>query len=131
MLPHFLQQKEIAHNGLTALILTESVDERKTKMNELSGGVIALPGGFGTLEELFEILTWGQLGLHKKPVALLNINGFYDALIAFVNTMVSKGVLKEVNRDMLIVSDTIDDLLDKINNYKVPEVGKWITKETT
>ncbi|RZK84382.1 MAG: TIGR00730 family Rossman fold protein [Pedobacter sp.] len=107
VLPHFLQQKELAHNGLTELILVETMHERKTKMNDLSDGVIALPGGFGTLEELFEILTWGQLGLHKKPVAILNSNGFYNELIAFIDTMVNKGVLKAVNRDMLIVSDTI------------------------
>lgn len=131
VLPHFLQTKEIAHSGLTALILTESMHERKTKMDSLSDGVIALPGGFGTLEELFEILTWGQLGLHKKPVALLNVNGFYDELISFIDTMVYKGLLKAANRDMLLVADNIDALLDMMRNYKAPEVGKWISKETT
>ena len=131
VLPHFLQSKEIAHAGLTELILTESMHERKTKMDSLSDGVIALPGGFGTLEELFEILTWGQLGLHKKPVALLNINGFYDELIAFINTMVDKGVLKGINRDMLLIDTDAHALLDKMRNYKAPEVGKWISKETT
>ncbi|KOS07490.1 LOG family protein YvdD [Flavobacterium akiainvivens] len=131
VLPHFLQTKEIAHNGLTELILVESMHERKTKMNELCDGVIALPGGFGTLEELFEMLTWGQLGLHKKPVGLLNINGFYDELMAFVNTMVDKGLLKPVNRDMLLVDSTIEGLLVKMEAYKAPETGKWISKETT
>lgn len=131
VLPRLLQTKEIAHSGLTELILTESMHERKTKMDSLSDGVIALPGGFGTLEELFEILTWGQLGLHKKPVALLNVNGFYDELISFIDTMVNKGVLKAVNRDMLLVADDVDVLLEMMRNYKAPEVGKWISKETT
>lgn len=131
VLPQFLQTKEIAHAGLTELILTETMHERKTKMNDLSDGVIALPGGFGTLEELFEILTWAQLGLHKKPVALLNVNGFYDELIAFIDTMVSKGLLKAVNRDMLLVDTNADALLDKMRKYKAPEVGKWMSKETT
>jgi uncharacterized protein (TIGR00730 family) len=131
VLPHFLQTKEIAHQHLTELILVETMHERKTKMNELCDGVIALPGGFGTLEEFFEMLTWSQLGLHKKPVAILNINGFYDALIHLVETMVSKGFLKKVNQKMLIESDNITDLLEKMNNYKAPDTGKWITKETT
>jgi uncharacterized protein (TIGR00730 family) len=114
VLPHFLQNKEIAHEGLTELILVETMHERKTKMNDLTDGVIALPGGFGTLEEFFEMLTWAQLGLHKKPIAILNINGFYDELLALVNTMVEKGFLKEVNKNMLLTSDNINDLLDQM-----------------
>lgn len=129
VLPNFLRSKEIAHLGLTELIVVESMHERKTKMNDLCDGVIALPGGFGTLEELFEMVTWAQLGLHKKPIAILNINGFYDSLIQLTEVMVSKGLLKEVNQQMLLVSDNIDDLLDKMNNYKAPTVGKWIEKE--
>ena len=131
VLPHFLQQKEIAHAGLSELILVESMHERKTKMNELCDGVIALPGGFGTLEEFFEMLTWAQLGLHKKPIAILNVNGFYNALVAFIQNMVTKGFLKEINRDMLIVSSDMDELLLLMENYKAPEVGKWINKQTT
>jgi len=130
VLPHFLQQKEIAHAGLSELILVESMHERKTKMNDLCDGVIALPGGFGTLEEFFEMLTWAQLGLHKKPIAILNVNGFYNALVAFIQNMVDNGFLKEINRDMLIVSSDIDELLLLMENYKAPEVGKWINKET-
>nr|WP_315238940.1 TIGR00730 family Rossman fold protein [uncultured Flavobacterium sp.] len=128
VLPNFLRSKEIAHLGLTELILVESMHERKTKMNDLCDGVIALPGGFGTLEELFEMITWAQLGLHKKPIAILNINGFYDYLIQLTEVMVSKGLLKEVNQQMLLVSDDIDDLLNKMNNYTAPTVGKWIDK---
>lgn len=129
VLPNFLRSKEIAHLGLTELILVESMHERKTKMNDLCDGVIALPGGFGTLEELFEMLTWAQLGLHKKPIAILNINGFYDALIELTKVMVKKGLLKDVNQQMLLVSDNIDDLLDQMKNYIPPTVGKWIDKD--
>lgn len=129
VLPHFLQSKEIAHTHLTELILVESMHERKTKMNDLCDGVIVLPGGYGTLEEFFEMITWAQLGLHKKPIAILNINGFYDDLIKMVQTMVDKGFLKQINQEMLLVSDTIDELLEKMRNYKAPTVGKWISKE--
>ena len=131
VLPGFLKDKEIAHEQLTELIMVESMHERKSKMNELCDGVIALPGGYGTLEEFFEMLTWGQLGLHKKPVAILNIDGFYDPLIKLVQTMVDKGFLKPVNQQMLLIGDDIDELIDQMNNYVAPVVGKWIKKETT
>ena len=130
VLPHFLKSKEIAHQHLTELILVDSMHERKTKMNELCDGVIALPGGFGTLEEFFEMLTWAQLGLHKKPIAILNIDGFYNPLNVLIQVMVNKGFLKKVNQQMLLVSDNIDELLDKMKNYVAPTVGKWINKET-
>jgi len=129
VLPHFLQNKEIAHQGLTELILVETMHERKTKMNDLTDGVITLPGGFGTLEEFFEMLTWAQLGLHKKPIGILNINGFYDELLALVETMVKKGFLKVVNQQMLLSSDNIGDLLNKMENYEAPAASKWISKE--
>ena len=130
VLPNFLKSKEIAHEHLTELILVDTMHERKTKMNDLSDGVIGMPGGFGTLEEFFEMLTWAQLGLHKKPIAILNIDGFYDSLNVLVQTMVDKGFLKEVNQKMLLVSDNIDELLEKMKNYVAPSVGKWIDKET-
>ncbi|MRX64717.1 TIGR00730 family Rossman fold protein [Maribacter luteus] len=130
VLPNFLKSKEIAHNGLTELILVDSMHERKTKMNDLCDGVIALPGGFGTLEELFEMLTWGQLGLHKKPIGLLNINGFYNELINFLDNMVHKGLLKDVNRKMVLVGDNIDELLEKMKTYEAPSIEKWITNKT-
>jgi uncharacterized protein (TIGR00730 family) len=129
VLPHFLQSKEIAHQDLTELILVETMHERKTKMNDLCDGVIVLPGGYGTLEEFFEMITWAQLGLHKKPIAILNIDGFYDDLIKLVQTMVDKGFLKQINKEMLLVSDSIDELLEKMRNYQAPTVGKWISKE--
>lgn len=129
VLPHFLQSKEIAHQDLTELILVETMHERKTKMNDLCDGVIVLPGGYGTLEEFFEMITWAQLGLHKKPIAILNINGFYDDLIKLVQNMVDKGFLKQINQEMLLASDSIDKLLEKMKNYRAPSVGKWISKE--
>ncbi|AUP79477.1 LOG family protein [Flavivirga eckloniae] len=129
VLPNFLKEKELAHEGLSELILVDTMHERKTKMNDLCDGVITLPGGFGTLDELFEMLTWGQLGLHNKPIGILNINGYYDALISLLDTMVKNGLLKETNKQMVLVSDNIDDLLNKMKHYKAPDIGKWISKE--
>ena len=130
VLPHFLRSKEIAHEGLTELILVDTMHERKTKMNELSDGVIALPGGFGTLEEFFEMLTWAQLGLHAKPIGTLNVAGFYDSLNILVQHMVDHGFLKAMNQHMLLTSDVIDELLEKMKNYVAPAVKRWIEKDT-
>jgi len=129
VLPTFLKSKEIAHSELTELILVESMHERKTLMHEMSDGVIALPGGFGTMEELFEMLTWSQLGLHKKPIGMLNIDGFYNALISLLDNMVEKGLLKPKNREMLLVDDNIDSLLYQMEQYIAPYVPKWIDEE--
>jgi uncharacterized protein (TIGR00730 family) len=103
--------------------------ERKMKINELSDGVIALAGGFGTLEELFEMLTWAQLGLHKKPVGLLNTNGFYESMVKLIQGMVDAGFLKEINRDMLLVEEDVEKLLVKMQQYEAPEVAKWLTPQ--
>lgn len=129
VLPHFLQEKEIAHSHLTELILVNTMHERKTKMESLCDGVITLPGGFGTMEEFFEMLTWAQLGLHGKPIGILNTDGFYNDLITMTQTMVNKGFLKPVNQQMLLVSDDIETLLQMMHNYQPPTTGKWITKE--
>jgi len=131
VLPRFLQSKEIAHDRLTELILVESMHERKTRMHDMSDGVIALPGGFGTMEELFEMLTWSQLGLHQKPIGILNIDGFYDDLISLLDNMVEKGLLKQKNLEMLLVDDTIDSLLSQMEQYVAPYVPKWIDEEDT
>ncbi len=129
--PAFLSSFEIAHTKLTTLIEVETMHERKLKMHELSDGIIALPGGFGTLEELFEMLTWAQLGLHQKPIGLLNVNGFYDELIAMSNKMVSAGFLKEPNRRMLLVDTTLSGLLAQMNDFKIQASPQWITPERT
>ena len=131
VLPRFLQTKEIAHTELTELILVDTMHERKARIGELCDGVIALPGGYGTMEEFFELLTWGQLGLHQKPVAILNVHGFYDGLITLIDNMVTQGFLKQFNRDMLLVDDNIEKLLTKMEKYKAPPVNKWISRETT
>lgn len=128
VIPEFLVDKELAHNGITELILVKSMHERKYKMNELCDGVIALPGGYGTLDELFEMLTWGQLGLHKKPVALYNIHGYYNTLINLVQHMVSSGFLKESNQKMLLINEDLDALLKEMNEYVAPEVEKWLNR---
>ncbi len=126
VIPEFLKLKEVVHLGLTELITTNNMHERKMKMHELSDGFIALPGGFGTLEELFEIITWAQLGLHKKPIGLLNVNGFYDHLLALLENMVKSGFLKIENYELLLVDDDIDRLLKKMRAYKPAQVPKWL-----
>jgi uncharacterized protein (TIGR00730 family) len=131
IIPTFLSSKEIAHDGLSDLVLVDTMHERKMKMNELCDGVIALPGGFGTLEEFFEMLTWGQLGLHRKPIALYNMHGFYTSLMSLLQNMVDMGFLKQDNFDMVIVGNSAEDLLSRMKNYSPPFVGKWLTEEET
>jgi uncharacterized protein (TIGR00730 family) len=131
VLPGFLKTKEVAHSGLTQLILVDTMHERKLKMHELSEGIIALPGGYGTLEELFEMLTWGQLGLHRKPIGILNIHGFYNELIAMVRKMVQSGFLKEINESMLLISDNAESLLEMMKRYQAPLVETWISRDST
>lgn len=129
VIPTFLERKEVAHRGLTELIQTETMHGRKMKMHELSDASIALPGGFGTMDELLEILTWGQLGLHNYPTGLLNVEGYFDPLCTMLDQMVASGFLKQQNRDMLVVSAEIPELINKMNDYSSGQVEKWITKE--
>ncbi len=117
ILPKFLKSQESAHEMLSELILVDTMHERKHMMNELCDGIIALPGGIGTLEELIEMLTWRQIGLHQKPIGILNINGFYKSLISLFQTMVDNGLMKKENLDKIIISDDIDELLDLMKNY--------------
>ncbi|WP_298903811.1 TIGR00730 family Rossman fold protein [uncultured Psychroserpens sp.] len=117
ILPKFLKSKESAHEMLSELILVDTMHERKSMMNELCDGIIALPGGIGTLEELIEMLTWRQIGLHQKPIGILNINGFYESLISLFQTMVDNGFMKKENLNKIIISDDIDDLLHLMENY--------------
>lgn len=131
VIPEFLKQKEVVHLGLNELITTKNMHQRKLKMHELSDGFIALPGGFGTLEELFEIITWAQLGLHQKPIGLLNCNGFYNDLIMMLEKMTAKGFLKIENLDILIVDDDIESLIKKMTVFKPKSVPKWLKIEST
>ena len=127
VMPQALVDKEIAHTGLSDLRVVGSMHERKALMAELSDGFIALPGGLGTFEELFEVWTWAQLGYHKKPCALLNVAGFYDKLANFLDDVVERGFVKPVHRAMLIVKDEPAALVDAIRAYEPPKVEKWIT----
>lgn len=131
VLPGFLQTKEITHTGLSELIIVESMHERKLKMHELSDGIIALPGGFGTLEELFEMLTWAQLGLHPKPIGLLNAAGYFDHLCSFIKTMANEGFLSSADACRLLVDEDIQKLLRKMSSYKAPEAPKWMNLSRT
>ncbi|MGN5955464.1 TIGR00730 family Rossman fold protein [Sphingobacterium lactis] len=131
VIPKFLNSKEIGHRGITQLLEVDTMHERKAKMNLLCDGVIALPGGFGTMEELFEMLTWGQLGLHQKPMGLLNVDGFYNHLILFIEHMVKSGLLKKENQEMLLFANDIHELIDKMEAYEAPSVPKWLNLEKT
>ncbi len=131
VIPDFLKTKEVVHTGLTNLITTRDMHQRKLKMHDLSDGFIALPGGFGTLEELFEILTWAQLGLHKKPIGILNSSGYYNDLLELIDKMVGKGLLKEENLNLLLVSETIEDLYEQMLNFKPMPGPKWMNKDQT
>ena len=131
IIPQFLKKKEVVHLGLTELITTQNMHERKLQMQEISDGFIALPGGFGTLEELFEIITWLQLGLHTKPIGLLNVNGFYDDLLKLLENMVRKGFLSMKNYEMLLVDTSIENLLQKMEDFRTPRIPKWLKPERT
>lgn len=126
ILPHFLDKREIAHLQLEELIRVESMHERKLLMNEMSDATLTLPGGFGTMEELFELITWAQLGLHEKPNAILNVNSYYDHLIKQIEVMCREKLLKEKHRKMLLISDDIGDLWKQIINYQAPETEQWL-----
>lgn len=128
VIPHTLMVREVGHRALTELHVVDSMHERKAKMAELSEGFIALPGGFGTLEELFEILTWAQLGLHGHPCGLLNVNGYFDSLLAFLDHSVQEAFVRDAHRGMLLVDDTPQSLLDRFAAYRAPVVAKWLQR---
>jgi hypothetical protein len=129
VMPRFLDNREIAHKNLSELIIVDSMHERKAKMADLADGFIALPGGPGTLEEFFEIFTWAQLGLHHKPCGLLNINHYYDPLIALFNHMTEEQFLHEKYRTLALVDNDPKGMLDKFNTYEPPTVKTYITEK--
>jgi len=131
VIPRALMDKEVAHRGLTDLHVVASMHERKAVMADLAHGFIALPGGWGTVEEFFEILTWAQLGLHKKPCGLLNAQGYFDTLLSFVAHSIDQGFVRPEYRAMISVSDAPGYLLDMLAAYKPPAVEKWIDREST
>src|SRR5574343_577634 len=128
VIPKALAHKEIAHANLTELHITSSMHERKMLMAELSDGFIALPGGIGTLEELFEIWTWAQLGFHHKPCGLLNVNNYYDALIEFLDHMQTEHFVKAHHREMLMVEIDADSLLERFSSYQATAAKQWLGK---
>lgn len=131
VIPKALAHKEVAHPNLTELHVTSSMHDRKMRMAELSDGFIALPGGIGTLEELFEIWTWAQLGFHDKPCGLLNVAGYYDALIQFLDHVLAEQFVKPHHRGMLMVETDPNLLLDRYSNYQPPAVKHWLSEDET
>ena len=131
VMPRALVEREISHTGLTQLHVVGSMHERKALMAELSEGFIALPGGTGTLEEFFEVLTWANLGQHRKPCGLLNVSGYYYPLLALFDHMVERGFLAEEHRAMVLVGSEATELLEAFSSYTPPSVPKWIGASET
>ena len=129
VIPRALVEWEVAHAGLADLRIVASMHDRKALMAELSDGFIALPGGIGTLEELFEIWTWAQLGSHSKPCALLNASGFYDRLLGFLDFVMGEAFMRPMHRNMLLVSETPEGLLEKMARYSPPPETRWIGRD--
>jgi hypothetical protein len=131
VIPEALVRKEVAHTGLSELRVVHSMHERKAEMAELADAFIALPGGMGTLEELFEILTWAQLGLHAKPCGLLDVRGYFERLLAFLDHVVAQDFLREEHRGLLVTDDEAERLLDALAQPRAAPVEKWIDRETS
>ena len=125
VIPQFLMDKEVGHKGITQMIITENMHQRKQKMADLSDGFVILPGGFGTLEEFFEVLTWLQLGLHAKPIGVLNVGGFYDPLFVQMDMMVKHRFLKQTNRDLVFNESDADILVEKMQCFSVTPDEVW------
>lgn len=125
VIPQFLMDKEVGHKGLTEMIITENMHQRKQKMADLADGFIILPGGFGTLEEFFEVLTWLQLGLHAKPIGVLNVNGFYDPLFLQLDVMVQHRFLKQTNRDLVFNETSAEVLVHNMQNFTAKPDEVW------
>ena len=128
VIPKLLEKKEVVHTGVKEMIVCEKMSDRKVIMSKLVEGYITLPGGFGTLDELFEALTLNQLQIEQKPVGLLNMNGFFDAVLLQLDKMVAEGYLKQANRKMLFVGTSVNDLMQKMNQYKAPKKTNVIHK---
>jgi uncharacterized protein (TIGR00730 family) len=131
VIPSALARKEVAHDGLADLIVVGSMHERKARMAELSDGFIALPGGWGTLEEIFEMLTWAQLGFHRKPCGILNVAAYYDGLVSFLERAIEERFVREEFRPLMLVEEEPSQLLNRFREFKAPRVRKWLGPEET
>jgi uncharacterized protein (TIGR00730 family) len=131
VIPQALLDREIGHRGVTELRVVGSMHERKALMADLADGFVALPGGIGTLEELFEMWTWGQLGLHQKPCGLIEVTGFFAPLLTFLDRLVVTGFVKPEHRAMLLEASSPEDLLARVLAYQPPEIPKWISSAET
>ena len=131
VIPHLLRHEEVAHTKITQMIITKKMSKRKVKISKLVDGYIALAGGFGTLDEIFEALTLGQLGIENKPVGILNTNGFFNHTLLQLDHMVREGFLKQSNRDMIIVSETVEELIREMETYKAPKMSKVVNTVAT
>jgi hypothetical protein len=128
VIPEALVERELAHGDVTELIIVRSMHERKAKMAELSDAFIAMPGGYGTFEEFCEIITWAQLGLHRKPCGILNVDGYYDPLLALFDRAVAEGFLKPTNRRLVVQHTDPAGLVDMLASYTLPKTEKWISR---
>ena len=129
VIPEALVAKELAHEGLSELRIVASMHERKAMMVELADAFVALPGGIGTLEEMAEVLTWTQLGIHDKPVGLVNVSGYFDALLAFLSHAVEERFVRKGHSEMIIVDEHVEMLLDRAEQYRAPRVHKWMDRD--
>jgi uncharacterized protein (TIGR00730 family) len=132
VIPETLVAREVAHTGLSDLRIVSSMHERKALMADLADAFVALPGGWGTLEEFFEVLTWAQLGLHRKPCVLLNVAGYFDGLLAFLEHAVDQRFVKPENGALLLVSTSVEDMLEQLDQYAPPPpMEKWVDRESS
>jgi uncharacterized protein (TIGR00730 family) len=129
VMPRALAEKEIAHNGLTEMHVVGSMHERKALMADMADAFLILPGGFGTWDEFCEALTWSQLGLQKKACAFLNVEGYYDALLALAERAADDGFIRDEHRELLLVDSDVEKLLNRLESYEVPYVPKWVGRE--
>src|SRR5262245_21981439 len=129
VIPRALLAREVAHRGVTELLIVRSMHDRKARMAALADGFLAMPGGFGTFEEFCEVLTWAQLGLHQKPCGLLNVEGYYDPLLTLFDRSVAEGFLHPVNRELVLQAVDVETLLDQLLSYQPPAIERWIDSE--
>jgi len=131
VIPRPMTERELAHETVTKLHVVSSMHERKALMASLSDAFLALPGGYGTLEELFEVIAWAQLGIHRKPIGLLNVAGYFDALLSLVDHMIDEGFIKSRHRGLFVTAEQPQALLDALQRHQMPATRRWLTEEET